>query len=290
MDKQDEKITYNPLNYLSENVEINYLMFEKPYEKAWFTFRRELSLKGKLPNLKGIIQIWNKFNVKDFEWWEDFISCNVISLVKIYLLYEVYRMKLPSTRVAEIYDNLENKNSRLQYLDYFIDYYCYLAQQWKEVNFYITDNDTLILTPEEYNMNRQMATSIVWCDSTIQTAIIVSLNEILAKIYKNDDKLRKIKNRLVPLSQKELDILIEMNFNPWLKSINIDFDKENFEPCELSITTKNDLVLNNLEELNKLKEEAKKIKHWKLWDIKVYKDKIILTGDKIKKVRFDKDK
>lgn len=139
-------------------------------------------------------------------------------------------------------------------------------------------------------MNRQMATSIVWEDSTIQTAIIVSLNEILAKIYKNDDKLRKIKNRLIPLSQKELDILIEMNFNPWLKSINIDFDKESFEPCELSVTTKNDLVLNNLEELNKLKEEAKKIKHWKLWDIKVYKDKIILTGDKVKKVRFDKDK
>jgi hypothetical protein len=29
-----EKFEYNPLNYLNENVEINYLMFEKPYKEA----------------------------------------------------------------------------------------------------------------------------------------------------------------------------------------------------------------------------------------------------------------
>jgi len=32
--KISENFEYNPLNYLNENVEINYLMFEKPYKEA----------------------------------------------------------------------------------------------------------------------------------------------------------------------------------------------------------------------------------------------------------------
>lgn len=280
--KISENFEYNPLNYLNENVEINYLMFEKPYKEAWYTFRKENKLKWNLPNLQGIIKLWNTFNVKEFKWWEDFIFCNVISLVKVFLIYEIYKLKFPNNRISEIYDNLENNNSRLQYLDYFIDYYCYLVKQWKEVNFYITDNATLILTPEEYNMNRQMATSIVWYDNTVQTAIIISLNEILAKVY-NDDKIRRIKNRLTPLSQKELDILIEMNFNPWILDLNITFDKKTFEPKELKINSKLDF-----EEWVDFEYEAKKRGYWKFNDVKFHKGKIT-SWKATKKIKLDKD-
>jgi hypothetical protein len=258
-------------------------MFEKPYKEAWYTFRKENKLKWDLPNLQGIIKLWNTFNIKEFEWWEDFISCNVISLVKVFLIYELYSLKLPNARIKEIYNNLENKNSRLQYLEYFIDYYCYIARKWTEVNFYITDDATLILTPEEYNFNRQTATSIVWYDKNIKTAIIVSLNEILAKIYNNDDKLRKIKNRLIPLSQKELDILIEMNFNPWILDLNITFDKKTFEPKTIEVNSK--LKASDLEDLRK---KAKELNFWKLNDINIHRSKMT-SWKAVKKVRLDKE-
>lgn len=281
--KSSNSFEYNPLNYLNENVEVNYLMFEKPYIEAWYTFRRENKLKWALANLQGIIKLWNYFEIKDFKWWEDFISYNVISLVKVFLIYELYNLKLPNKRIAEIYYNLEHKNSRLQYLDYFIDYYCYLARQGNEVNFYITDNATLILTPEEYNFNRQTATSIVWYDKNIKTAIIVSLNEILAKIYNNDDKLRKIKNRLIPLTQKELDILIEMNFNPWILDLNITFDKKTFEPKTIEINSK--LTADDLEDL---KKKAKELNFWKLNDISIHRSKMT-SWKAVKTVRLDKE-
>lgn len=258
------------------------MVFEEPYIESGCTFRKENKLKWTLSNLQGIIKLWSYFKVKDFEWWEDFISCNVISLVKVFLIYDLYNLKLPNKRIAEIYYNLEYKNSRLQYLDYFIDYYCYLARQGKEVNFYITDNATLILTPEEYNFNRQTATSIVWYAKNIKTAIVVSLNEILAKVY-NDDNLRKTKNRLIPLTQKELDILIEMNFNPWILDLNITFDKKTFEPKTIEVNSK--LTADDLEDL---KKKAKELNFWKLNDISIHRSKMT-SWKAVKTVRLDKE-
>lgn len=162
-----------------------------------------------------------------------------------------------------------------------------MAKQWKEINFYITDNATLLLSPEEYNRNKQMITSIVWYDKRIKPAIEISLNEILYQLY-NDEKIRKITNDLFPLSQKELDILIEMNITPWIVNFNIKYDKDWFTPKELNIETKSKFELNSLDDLQKLKKEAKDLWYWKLGEIKTHKSKLYITWNKSKKVRLDK--
>ena len=82
--KISENFEYNPLNYLNENIEISYLMFEKPYKEAWHPFRKINFLEWNLVNLKWLIQLWNYFNVKDFTWWDNEINFNVISLLKTF--------------------------------------------------------------------------------------------------------------------------------------------------------------------------------------------------------------
>lgn len=153
----------------------------------------------------------------------------------------------------------------------YFEYYVGLVFGKERVNVYVFDNYIEIASVSEFIMNDWLM--------NYPTCVTISLNKILAKIYKRDDLLVTT-SYVIDLNKKEFELLWEIRLNPNKSDINISFD-DNWFMKDMEI--KNKLPKELLDMINKYKE----LYDFGSLDIELHK-KRATSWKGIQRKRFDK--
>lgn len=267
------------LLFISEIMQENYDHFIDLYQDTNYKYSQQSEIINwamqSHPHLWGIAGMYNMNWIKAVS---DNIEYSITGIVKGFLAKELINMEFHTDKVERLIYNLEN-NYRATNFKYNIDFYIQLISSGFEINFYIIWDTVALLSEEEFIYNSQIETS------TINNLIVINLKKILefwqpGKYIFKEHKI--FKPTSVPVTDEELEVLLQMSDNQGILDMNIQFDKQNNKPKTLEVNRKIDW-----DNINNLHKKARELNFWEIKDIKVHRWNIT-SWKAVKKIRFDK--